>query len=267
MQILKARPKRTTEGVVLLRTDEIEPNPLQPRQIFDQDSLYGLAASIRQYGVISPLSVRLRQGRYELVAGERRLRAAVLAGLETVPCVVLDIDDADSGAIALVENLQRRDLDFAEQAQGIARLIRLYGLRQEDCARRLGMSQSAVANKLRLLRLPPDVLDGLRAAGLSERHGRALLRLPDAEAQREALRHIASHALTVAAAERYVDRLLEAPQEPPPDNRTRLVLKDVRVFLNSLQHSVDIMRQGGVDVDVEHAQTDAEMLVTIRIRR
>lgn len=269
MQILRSRPRRTAETIVRLRTDEISPNPLQPRQVFDRDGLEALADSIRRYGVLSPLSVRRRGDGYELVAGERRLRAAVLAGLDEVPCVVLDVDGAESGAIALVENLQRQDLDFIEQAQGIARLIRLFGMSQEECARRLGLTQPTLANKLRLLKLPPDVQDGLRAAGLTERHGRALLRLPDDEDRRKALAHIAAKNLTVAAAEKYVDGLLaaRAPALPPPQPKARLVLKDARVFLNTLQHSVEVLRRGGVDAAVEQAQTEEELIITVRIRR
>lgn len=266
MQILRSRPRRAAEAIVLLPAEDIAPNPFQPRQNFDPGGLASLADSIRRYGVLSPLSVRRRQGGYELVAGERRLRAAILAGLDAVPCVVLDVDAAESGAIALVENLQRQDLDFVEQAQGLSRLIALFGLSQEECARRVGLSQSAVANKLRVLRLPPDVLDGLRRAGLTERHARALLRLPDDAGRRAALRHIADRGLTAAETDRYIGALL-ARAEPREDARSRLVLKDVRVFLNSLHHSVDVMRRGGVDVDVDHTQTDDGMLVTIRIRR
>lgn len=267
MQLLKSRP-RTAESVVLLRAEEITPNPLQPRRIFDPEGLRSLADSIRRYGILNPLSVRRRQGRYELVAGERRLRAARLAGLEEVPCIVLEVDSADSAMLALVENLQRCDLDCVEQAQGIARLIRQFGLSQEECARRLGMSQSAVANKLRLLKLPEDVLSRLRAAGLSERHGRALLRLPDEQTRREALRHIVDQSMTVAAAERYIDGLLER-REPPPASgaRARFILKDVRVFLNSLRHSVELMRRGGVDVEVAEEQTDDALRITIHIKR
>lgn len=267
MQILRSRPRRAAETIVSLPTEDIAPNPYQPRQVFDEDSLRALADSLRRYGVLSPLSVRRRPGGYELVAGERRLRAARLAGLDEVPCVVLDIDPAESGAIALVENLQREDLDCVEQAQGLARLIRLFGLSQEECARRVGLSQSAVANKLRLLKLPPDILDGLRTAGLSERHGRALLRLPQDEQRRAALRHIAEKRLSAAEADRYIDGILARGEARPEDPRARLVLKDVRIFLNTLRHSVEVMRRGGVDVDVDHRQTDEEMLVTIHIRR
>ncbi len=265
MQMLKTR-RRTEEGVMVLPVDQIVSSPYQPRQIFDSRRLEELAESIRLYGVLSPLSVRLRGGRYELVAGERRLRAARMAGLERVPCLLLDVDGAESGAIALVENLQRQDLDYIEQAQGIARLIDQFGLSQEECARRLGKSQSAIANKLRLLRLPEDILAKLRAAELTERHGRALLRLPDDDSRRRALDHIIACQLAVPATDSYIDAVLER-QEKPAASRTRFVLKDVRVFLNTLQKSVDVMRQGGVDVGMQREQTDQEMVVTIRIRR
>ena len=265
MQMLKIR-RKTEESVLSLPVEDIGPNPFQPRQVFDRRGLEELAESIRQYGVISPLSVRWRGGQYELVAGERRLRAARLVGLERVPCILLDVDGADSGAIALVENLQRQDLDYIEQAQGIARLIELFGLSQEECARRLGLSQSAVANKLRLLRLPQDILDKLRSERLTERHGRALLRLRSDDARRRALGHIVDRQLSVAATDAYIDSLLES-SGPDGKSKARFVLKDVRIFLNSLQHSVDVMRQGGVDVGVQRCQTEEEMVVTIRIKR
>ncbi len=267
MQILRSRPRRAAETIVLLPAEDIAPNPYQPRQVFDPESLGSLADSIRRYGVLSPLSVRRRQGSYELVAGERRLRAARMAGLEEVPCVVLDIDAAESGAIALVENLQRKDLDFVEQAQGLRRLISLFGLSQEECARRVGLSPSAVANKLRLLKLSPQLLDELRRAGLTERHGRALLRLPEEARRRTALRHIAEKKLSAAETDRYIDALLSGGDRPVPEAGSRLVLKDVRIFMNTLQHSVDVMRRGGVDVAVDQEQTEEGMLVTIRIRR
>ena len=266
MPILKTR-RRTEESVVMIPVGDIVPNPFQPRQVFDAGALQALAESIRQYGVLSPLSVRPRDGRNQLVAGERRLRAARLAGLERVPCLVMDVDGPESGAIALVENLQREDLDFIEQARGIARLIDLFGFSQEECARRLGKSQSAIANKLRLLKLPGDVLDKLRAAELTERHGRALLRLPDDDVRRRALDQIVDRQLSVAATDDYIDSLLARADAHAAPGRSRLVLKDVRVFLNTLQRSVDVMRRGGVDVGLEREQTDREMVVTIRIRR
>ena len=190
MQTLLARPRLGRGGISQIPVGEIDPNPNQPRRVFDGEALQSLAASIAEYGLIQPITVRLHYGRYELVTGERRLRAAKLAGLSRIPCIVLDVDMEESGLLAMVENLQREDLDFVEAARGIANLIKLFDLSQEEAARRLGLSQSAVANKLRLLKLPPDILAALRDKGLTERHGRALLRLETPEAQRAALTQI-----------------------------------------------------------------------------
>lgn len=268
-QAVRSRPGIRRGGIVSLRIDELSPNPVQPRRQFDEDSLRELSESIRSYGILNPITVRLRSGRYELVAGERRWRAARLAGLREVPCILLDVNMEDAGLIALVENLQRKDLDFVEEAEGIQRLIRMFGLSQEEAARRIGKSQSAVANKLRLLRLPGDVLLALRENGLSERHGRALLRLPDEEQQRAALAVILENELTVAAAEAYIDALLSSPAEarpaPPPERRRTLVLKDVRVFLNSVRRSIEVMKQGGIDAGLERRETEDALILTISI--
>ena len=260
------RPRVTRAGIVQLPVDGIVPNPSQPRRVFDEAALGELAASIAEYGVLSPLSVRLRSGRYELVAGERRLRAARMAGLRKVPCIVLDVDAEESGLLALVENLQREDLGFLEEARGIANMMRLYALSQEECARRLGKSQSAIANKLRLLKLPEDVLDTLVRNGLTERHGRALLRLGDDEARRAALAHIVEAQLNVAQTDAYIDSLLAPAEDKPARGKKRaFILKDVRVFLNSLNRSIDVMKQGGIDAAFRKEETDDELIVTISI--
>ena len=213
--------------------------------------------------------MRCRGGKYELVAGERRLRAAKLAGLTEVPCILLDVNMEDASLIALIENLQRRDLDFIEEAVGLSRLIRMFGMSQEEAAKRIGKSQSAVANKLRLLKLPRDVLENLRSYGLSERHGRALLRLSDPNAQRMALEYIAANSLTVAATEEYVEALLTAPEASDAPEKTEprrtLILKDVRVFLNSLNRSLELMKQGGIDAGVRREETDDSLILTISI--
>ena len=180
---------------------DIAPNPNQPRQNFSRKELEELAASIAQVGLLQPLTVRAASGGWELVAGERRLRAAVLAGLEQVPCLVIRADEEHSALMALVENIQRQDLDFWEEALALDRLIAVCGLSQEEAAKKIGKSQSAVANKLRLLKLPEDTLRVLRDAGCTERHARALLRLEGTESQRAAGRYIAEHKLTVAQTE------------------------------------------------------------------
>lgn len=267
MQTLRSRPGIRRGGILYLRTDDLTPNPVQPRKSFDDESLEELSESIRNYGILNPLTVRLRYGKYELVAGERRLRAAILAGLREVPCILIDVNMEDAGLIALVENLQRRDLDFIEEANGIAQLIRMFGMSQEEAARRIGKSQSAVANKLRLLKLPPDVLESLRNNGLTERHGRALLRLGSVEQQREALLYILDNGLTVAATDAYIDALLSASPEtePKPEPRRTFVLKDVRVFLNTLSRSIDLMKQGGIDAGFRREETEDSLILTISI--
>jgi len=270
MQALRNRPALKRGGILYLRTDDLSPNPTQPRKSFDDEALQELADSIRQYGVLNPLTVRLRCGSYELIAGERRLRAARLAGLREVPCILVDAGMEDASLIALVENLQRRDLDCVEEACALQQLIRMFALSQEEAARRIGKSQSAVANKLRLLRLPNDVLDALRDGGLSERHGRALLRLPTAERQRQAMRHILEEDLNVAATDAYIDALLAQPPETPetaekPERRRSFVLKDVRVFLNSLNRGLEVMKQGGIAAGLKREETEDSLILTISI--
>ena len=269
MQALRARPAFRRGGILSVRVEDLAPNPVQPRRRFDEESLRELSESIRCYGILNPLTVRLRCGKYELVAGERRLRAAKLAGLTEVPCLLVDVDMQDAGLLALVENLQRKDLDFLEEAEGLQRLIRMFGMSQEEAARRIGKSQSAVANKLRLLKLPRDVLEALRQNGLSERHGRALLRLPDGESQRAALAAILEQGMTVAAADAYIDALLSPGEEPPPaekkERRRTFVMKDLRVFLNTLSRSVDLMKQGGVGADLKREETEEALILTISI--
>lgn len=243
----------------------IRPNPQQPRRSFDEEGLAELAASIRSCGILQPLTVRRAGEGYELVAGERRLRAARIAGLREVPCLVAQVGEEDSALLALMENLQRRDLDCWEEAQAIARLISRYGLSQEEAARRLGRAQPTVANKLRLLRLPEDVRALLRENGLTERHARALLRLQDPEVQRRAAGDMVRRGMNVAQAEAYVEKLLQSDQVTPPRGRSTYIIKDVRLFLNSVDRGLHLMRQAGVDAGWDRQDTDREILLTIRI--
>lgn len=243
----------------------IRPNPQQPRHSFDEEGLAELAASIRSCGILQPLTVRRAGDGYELVAGERRLRAARIAGLREVPCLVAQVGEEDSALLALMENLQRRDLDCWEEAQAIARLISRYGLSQEEAARRLGRAQPTVANKLRLLRLPEDVRALLRENGLTERHARALLRLQDPEVQRRAAGDMVRRGMNVAQAEAYVEKLLQSDQVTPPRGRSTYIIKDVRLFLNSVDRGLHLMRQAGVDAGWNRQDTDREILLTIRI--
>ena len=253
--------------VFYLPVDKIHPNPSQPRRYFDEESLLELSRSILHYGIIQPLTVRVGAQGYELIAGERRLRAAKIAGLREVPCLLARADEEDSPLLALIENLQRRDLHWFEEAVAIAKLISSYGLSQEQAAEKLGKSQSAVANKLRLLRLTPECVALLRENDLSERHARALLRLADDEARLAALREIIAQGYNVAQMEAYVESLLHENASTPPRQRPTYVIKDVRIFLNSIRRQLGVMQRAGVDAAVEREDTDDEIRMTIRIPR
>ena len=254
------------ERVLTLRVEDIRPNPHQPRQTFDDEGLRELASSIRRHGILQPLTVRSAGGgKWELVAGERRLRAAKLAGLEKVPCIRREADDRESALLALVENLQRRDLHYLEEAAAIAAYIQQAGVTQEEAAAQLGRSPSALANKLRLLRLSPACRELLVRNGLTERHARCLLRLEDEEERLAALRHIADKQLNVAQAEQYVDQRLAQLQSTPPKRRRTFILKDVRLFLNSLDRGLRMVREAGVDARTERQETEDAILLTIRI--
>lgn len=265
MPLLRKKGFFETGRVLFLPIRALQPNPAQPRKQFSQDGLDELAASIREHGILQPLSVRRVSSGFELISGERRLRAAGLAGLTEVPCIVVDVDEVNSSVLALVENLQRRDLDFWEEALALEQLITTCHLSQEEAARRIGKSQSAVANKLRLLKLPPEALTLLREQGMTERHARALLRVEDPVLLMDTLRYAAAHRLTVAALETYIDGLLSPP---PPRRRTpTYVIRDVRLFLNTIHRGLDLMKQAGVAAEYGRTDTEDAILLTIRIPR
>ena len=250
--------------VLELSVDAVRPNPMQPRQIFSEEALRELAASLSAHGILQPLTVRRTGSGWELVAGERRLRAAKLAGLRTVPCLETSVDDCKSAELALVENLQREDLGYFEEAEAIAAYLRRTGRTQEEAAAALGRSPSAVANKLRLLRLSPVCREKLGEAGLSERHARALLRLEDENERLAALKHITNLRLNVAQTEQYIQRRLDTIQSAPQQRRT-FILKDVRLFLNSVDRGLRLIREAGVDAVTKRDDTEDAILLTIRI--
>lgn len=265
MRLLPKKGIYESGRVLFLPVDAIAPNPDQPRTHFSQPELEELACSIQSIGLLQPLTVRRRDGGWELVAGERRLRAAKLAGLDQVPCLSIQADSQSSSLLALVENLQRKDLDFWEEALALRRLLDTYHLSQEEAARRIGKSQSAVANKLRLLKLPEDVLFQLRQGDCTERHARALLRLDSEVLQRQAAEQILQRGLTVAQTEALVESLLA--QTPKDRRRPTFLIKDVRLFLNTITRSLDLMRSAGVDAQCQRKDTDQEILLTIHIPR
>lgn len=255
-----------------IRISEIVRNPNQPRRYFDPEAIATLAESIRQYGVLNPLTVRRTgNGGYELVAGERRLRAARVAGLTDVPCLLINADGEDSSVIALVENLQRRDLDFFEEANGFKRLIEQFGLTQEEAARKVGKTQSAVANKLRLLRLSQQNMELIRCNNLTERHARALLRLNDEADRINVTNYIIEHELNVSRTEEHIDEFLKAKENPQPvveaesGKRVVRLFKDVRFFLNTLNRAVGVMVDAGIGATVKQQESDDGLTLTICI--
>lgn len=255
-----------------IRISEIVRNPNQPRRYFDPEAIATLAESIRQYGVLNPLTVRrTANGGYELVAGERRLRAARVAGLTDVPCLLINADGEDSSVIALVENLQRRDLDFFEEANGFKRLIEQFGLTQEEAARKVGKTQSAVANKLRLLRLSQQNMELIRCNNMTERHARALLRLNDEADRINVTNYIIEHELNVSRTEEYIDEFLKAKENPQPvvepesGKHVVRLFKDVRFFLNTLNRAVGVMVDAGIGATVKQQESDDGLTLTICI--
>ena len=256
---------KPTIHVLQLPAAEIRPNPRQPRRVFDEAGLRELAASIRAPGVLQPLTVRRTAEGWELIAGERRLRASRLAGLETVPCIESAAGDEESALLALIENLQRQDLHYFEEAAAIGDYIHRTGITQEEAARQLGRSPSALANKLRLLRLSPACREQLVKSGLTERHARCLLRLEDEPERLTALKYIADHQLNVAQTEQYIERRLAALQTTPPAGRRTFILKDVRLFLNSVDHGLRLIRSAGVNAACDRQETEEDILLTIRI--
>lgn len=258
--------KQKPGKILMLPVDQIEPSPYQARTAFDDTEIAALAVSILQNGLLQPISVR-RVGlrKYQLVAGERRLRACRLADLQKVPAILADFDDSESAALGLLENIQRAQLDPFDTARGIREVIRLWGCTQAEAARRLGLSQPALANKLRLLSLTPEQQQLCTANHLTERHARAALRLPESR-RTAALEKMARDAMSVREADRLVDAMLAAPPDAPgPCRHTVPMVRDVRFFVNTLQHAVDLMTQRGIHATTTCGKRDGCLEYIVRI--
>ncbi len=258
MQCQKLKTYMETGRVIFLPARAIRPNPAQPRKIFRQEALEELADSIFQHGILQPLSVRRTDSGYELIAGERRLRAAQMAGLSEIPCIVMTMDEKESGMAAMIENLQRQDLDFVEEAKGIANLLETWSISQEQVARILGKSQSSIANKLRILRHSPQVLEALRQGNLTERHARALLRLPSEEQKLAVISAIVQLGLNVAKTEQYIDKLLQMPPEKEKK-------PNIGAFLHNLTQTLTRIQLSGIPAVSERRETENEIVLTITI--
>ncbi len=252
--------------IQLLPHEAIKPNPHQPRVRFDYTELEGLACSIRANGILQPINVRLLpDGSYELISGERRLRAARMVGITKIPCVVMNVSDEQSALFAIIENVQRQNLDFFEEAVAIDKLITEHGLTQEEIAKKLGKAKSTLSNKLRLLRLPEEMRDKIAYSGLTERHARALLTLADNSTRGRVLDLVIERRLTVSETERLISdihRRKKAPKKP----HTK-AYKDMRIFLNTLNHAVDTIRRAGIEADTAKSETDEYFEYVIRISK
>ncbi|MBQ4067345.1 MAG: ParB/RepB/Spo0J family partition protein [Clostridia bacterium] len=266
------REKERSGGAFTVPVESIVPNPAQPRRTFADEAIMRLAESIRQHGMIQPLCVRRPEGAegvYELVAGERRLRAAKRLGLSHVPCVLVEASSEESAHMAIIENIQREDLNMFEEAIAIGKLMKVHCLTQEKIAQKLSCSQSYVANKLRLLRLSEGEREQILEAGLSERHARALLRIKDQEARVEALKAVIQRQMNVSSTEEYIDRLVEAEkrerQREKQERKTKLVIKDVRLLYNTIDRAVETVRLSGIDVQTLRRESARDTEIVIRI--
>lgn len=245
---------------------EIVPNRFQPRTVFDEERIQELAQTIRTHGVIQPIVVRERDGKFEIIAGERRWRAVTLLGWETIPALIKDYNDSQTASIALIENLQREGLTAIEEAIAYAKLIELHGLTQESLAQRLGKGQSTVANKLRLLHLPDLVQQAIMERKISERHARALLSLKDEAVQTKLLEEIIEKHLNVKQTEERIRQVLEGQQGQKKKVATRKSYsKDMRIAMNTIRQSVDMVLKSGLHVDTDEEEHDEFYQFTIRI--
>ena len=251
--------------VVKIAIDKIFPNPYQPRKTFDEEALRDLAASIAQYGVLQPLLVApAENGRYMLIAGERRLRASKMAELQEVPVIISEYTSQQIAEIALIENLQREDLHFLEEAEGYEKLMQQFHITQEAMAARVGKKQSTIANKLRLLRLSDRIRKILVEANLSERHARALLKLDDEEKQVQVLTAVIDNGYSVRQTENYIEKILADKKQ---EKKKRLVIvNDVRIYLNSIKQVVNAIKDVGIPVNMEQTVDGEDVIVSLRIK-
>ncbi len=253
------------EKVIQARIDHLQPNPYQPRQSFPEEKIGELTQSIKTYGLLHPIIVRRAGRAYQIVAGERRVIACRNLGWKTIPAIVKELSDSAVAAMALIENLQRENLGYLDEAAAYARLIQTFNLTQEVLAQRLGKSQSTIANKMRLLKLPEEVKDLLVKEQLSERHARALLRLNSAEQQKKMVQEIIQRDLTVSDTEKRIDRLVERKEIEKPGMQRKGMVRDMRIFLNTIRQAIKIIEGSGLSPEVEEKVEQDYIEVTIRL--
>ena len=281
---VRAKPRRRlsdsedSSRIVWIATDKIRPNRAQPRVNFESNAALRLADSVRRYGILQPLTVRVienaQDGRcFEIIAGERRFRAAVMLQMQSVPCVIMEADERKSAELALVENLLRQDLNFFEMAKAIRRLIDSFELTQEEVAKRLSLTQSAVANKLRLLRFGEEEQQFILASGLTERHARALLKITDGDLRKKATEHVIKWRMNVANTEQYIERILNEEKQKAEIEKSlskpkmKPVIKDIRLFFNSVDHAVATIKSAGIDILSTREEREDEYVIEIRVAK
>ncbi len=262
---------RTASVIEQVEIEKVRPNPYQPRKKFNKITIEELALSIKEYGVLQPITVKkTNKDFYELIAGERRVKAAKLAGQTTIPAIVMEILDEDSAIIALIENIQREDLNFFEEAEGYASLMNDYGFTQEQLAKKVGKNQSTIANKIRLLRLPREVKEYIVQNDLTERHARALLKIPEKDIQMTLLGRIAEKNLRVKETEELVERILDKLIADSGDDVKREVSKNIRgainykIYVNTIKNAYRAIVQSGIQA--EFSETDAGDYIEVTVK-
>lgn len=265
MAFLNFTKEKLINKVVEIDIDLIIPNPNQPRKSFQDTEISALAESIMQNGILQPLSVRRCGENFELIAGERRLRAAKMCGFTVVPCIVHEISDRNSAILALVENIQRQNLSFFDEASAIEKLITYYGMTQEDAASKLGKAQSTIANKLRLLRLTPEERELIMKFGLTERHARALLKLASPEDRMEILEKVIKNNLNVERTENLIEDYIGNQREKASYKKRSKVFQNVKMFVNTINKAVETMQSAGIPADAKKIQNEDYIEYRVRI--
>lgn len=251
--------------IIDIPVDKIHPNKNQPRRFFDDEEISSLAQSISENGIIQPITVREDKTNYEIVAGERRFRAAIIVGYECIPCIILDVSDRESAVMALVENIQRKNLSCFDEAEAIRKMINGYGITQDEAAKKLGKNQSTIANKLRLLKINEEERKKISEYKLSERHARALLRIDETALRDSVIEVIHEKNLTVENTEKYIDRLLRNKEKEKAYKRRGNLFRHLSLFSNSINRAVTIMESAGVNCETNKIKGDGYVEFRVKI--
>ncbi len=259
--------ERPEESLVYIEIDRIEGNPFQPRKEFDQGKIDELSQSIKTYGLLQPILVTENDNKYQIVAGERRFMACQKLGWVKIPAIIKEINTSGMAAIALIENLQRENLHYMEEAQGYNRLIEEFGLTQEVLAQRLGKNQSTIANKLRLLKLPEGVKEEIKGGNLTERHARALLKLEKEKEQEKVVKRVLEENLNVNQTEKLIEESLNKQIDSPKEKKKKkkVVIRDIRIFLNTIRQAIKIIKKAGMTPLVTETDREDHYEIVIKL--